>query len=60
MSVKRVTINGSTKVWTARICYHGVRRRVCATKEELGHTVYARIPAADRQKKITRPLEGEA
>ena len=35
MSVKRVTINGTQKVWMARISYHGVRRsRVCATKEE--------------------------
>jgi hypothetical protein len=62
MSVRRVTINGSTKVWMARISYHGVcRSRVCATKEELGYAVYARIPAAaDRQKKITRLLEGDA
>jgi hypothetical protein len=35
MSVKRATINGTQKVWMARISYHGVRRsRVCATKEE--------------------------
>jgi integrase len=35
MSVKRVTINGTQKVWMARISYHGVRRsRVCATKED--------------------------
>jgi hypothetical protein len=35
MSVKHVTINGSTKVWMARIAYRGVRKsRVCRTKEE--------------------------
>jgi hypothetical protein len=35
MSVRHVTINGSTKVWLARIAYHGVRKsRVCRTKEE--------------------------
>jgi integrase len=35
MSVKQVTINGSQKVWMARIAYHGVRKsRVCRTKEE--------------------------
>ena len=34
MSVKRVTINGTQKVWMARISYHGVRRsRVCVSKE---------------------------
>src|SRR5262249_53465192 len=35
MSVKRITINGTQKVWQARISVRGVRRsRVCATKEE--------------------------
>src|SRR5262245_35543763 len=35
MSVKHVTINGSQKVWMARIAYRGVRKsRVCRTKEE--------------------------
>ncbi len=35
MSVKHVTINGSTKVWMARIAFRGVRKsRVCRTKEE--------------------------
>src|SRR5262245_20551410 len=34
MSVKRITINGTQKVWQARISVRGVRRsRVCATKE---------------------------
>jgi integrase len=34
VSVKRVTINGTQKVWMARISYHGVRRsRVCVSKE---------------------------
>jgi integrase len=35
MSVRHVIINGSQKVWMARIAYKGVRRsRVCRTKEE--------------------------
>jgi integrase len=35
MSVKHVTINGSQKVWMARISYRGVRRsRVCPTRED--------------------------
>jgi hypothetical protein len=35
VSVKHVTINGSQKVWMARIAYRGVRKsRVCRTKEE--------------------------
>ena len=35
MSVKRITINGTQKVWMARISYHGVRKsRVCRTKDE--------------------------
>jgi hypothetical protein len=34
MSVKHVTINGTQKVWMARIAYRGVRKsRVCRTKE---------------------------
>jgi len=34
MSVKRITINGTQKVWMARISVRGVRKsRVCATKE---------------------------
>jgi integrase len=35
MAVKHITINGSQKVWMARISYHGIRlSRVCRTKEE--------------------------
>jgi hypothetical protein len=35
MSVKRITISGSQKVWMVRISYLGVRRSgVCRTKEE--------------------------
>jgi integrase len=35
MSVRRTTINGTQKVWMARISYRGHRRaRVCQTKEE--------------------------
>jgi CO/xanthine dehydrogenase FAD-binding subunit len=34
VSVKHITINGSQKVWMARIAYRGVRKsRVCRTKE---------------------------
>lgn len=34
MSVKRVTIDGDTLVWQARISYRGVRKsKVCPTKE---------------------------
>jgi integrase len=35
MSVRRATINGSTKVWMARVSVNGVRKsRVCRTKAE--------------------------
>jgi hypothetical protein len=35
MSVKRITINGTKKVWMARISYYGHRRsRFCQTKEQ--------------------------
>jgi hypothetical protein len=38
MSIRYTTINGSQKVWMARVAYKGLRTsRVCRTKEEARH-----------------------
>jgi hypothetical protein len=58
MSVKHVTINGSQKVWMARIAYRGVRKsRVCRTKEE-ARQAERELSAACRQEAERAEREG--
>jgi len=38
MAIRHTIINGSQKVWLARVAYQGRRRaKVCRTKEEARH-----------------------
>ena len=51
MAIKHVTINGSQKVWMARVAYKGLRRaKVCKTKQE----------ARDTEADLRRALKTEA
>jgi hypothetical protein len=51
MSVRRTIINGSQKVWMARVAYKGQRRsKVCTSKEE----------ARDAEADLLRQLKAEA
>jgi integrase len=60
MSVKRITINGTQKVWMARISYHGQRRaRVCQTKEE-ARQAERELAAECRQRAAQTEREGVA
>ena len=51
MAIRHTTINGSQKVWLARVAYQGRRRaKVCRTKEEARHA----------EGELLRDLKGEA